>query len=410
MTLSRPGAAQTPSGARPNRSAKASAARTRRIAHGSTTARSCSATSSGLVSVMNAPMPDSEPARYLSLPGARRSENSCRCSHHSSRARGGRLVPGGDVGHRGVEAVREAAQHVEVDGHEGVPLVVGQRREVGHLPGREQLHLVGPARRGRDERGPVLVLRDHPRPGPLGGHDLGEQVAPGGLAVAADRAEHLLHPRRHERVGVDLPVRVGERHPDLLAVVLEDEDLLDAVDAGELRGPLGPDVDDQAGAGGTQLGEVAVVVAGEDDDLAAAEPGAQLGQRRTGGARRHVLLDAGGQRREAVLEGDDLVVGVRDLGGPTGPGRAQRALVGRREEGAGLPVRGDDDPLAQQGVPAELRVGGDRRQVAGVGGVVGRGRRLVVEVQDLPAIGQVTTGPDHRGCASRTGQAAHHCR
>ena len=59
--------------------------RRRVVVHATTTARSCSATSSGFVSVMNAPIPDSEPARYFSLPGARRNENSCRCNHQSSR-------------------------------------------------------------------------------------------------------------------------------------------------------------------------------------------------------------------------------------------------------------------------------------------------------------------------------------
>ena len=50
-------------------------------------------------------------------------------------------------------------------------------------------------------------------------------------------------------------MRVGERHPDLLAVVLEREDVLDAVDRTELRRPVGPDVDDQPGAVGAEVGE-----------------------------------------------------------------------------------------------------------------------------------------------------------
>src|SRR5690606_14860558 len=49
------------------------------------TSRRRSATFSGVVSEIHAAMPDSDPARYLSLPGARRIEKSCRCSRRSSR-------------------------------------------------------------------------------------------------------------------------------------------------------------------------------------------------------------------------------------------------------------------------------------------------------------------------------------
>jgi hypothetical protein len=177
-------------------------------------------------------------------------------------------------------------------------------------------------------------------------------------------------------------------------VVLEAEDLLDAVERGELRGPLRPDVDDQPGPLRVELGEHAVVLAGEADDLAATEARPQLRQRvpRHGG--RHVAGHARRQGREAVLEDDDLVVALRDLGRPAVAGRAQRALVGRGEERAGLPVGGDGDPLVEQGVEAELGVGGDRRQVPRVDGVALR--RRPVEVEDLAAVGEATTRADHR--------------
>ena len=53
--------------------------------HGAPASRSRAAIRSGIASLIHAPAPDSEPARYLSLPGARRSENSCRCSRVRSR-------------------------------------------------------------------------------------------------------------------------------------------------------------------------------------------------------------------------------------------------------------------------------------------------------------------------------------
>ena len=154
-----------------------------------------------------------------------------------------------------------------------------------------------------------------------------------------------------------------------------------------------PDVDDQAGAVGTEVGEDAVVLVGEADDLAPAEAGAELGHRVARRRRRDVPLDGRRQRREPVLEDDDLVGALGDLGRAARAGRVQRALVGRRQERAGLPVGGDGHPLPQQRVPAQLRARGHRREVPGVGRVAGDGS--AVEVEDLPAVGQATTRPDH---------------
>ena len=51
--------------------------------HPASSSRSVAAAVSGRMSLANAPMPDSEPARYFSLPGARRIVNSSRCSANS---------------------------------------------------------------------------------------------------------------------------------------------------------------------------------------------------------------------------------------------------------------------------------------------------------------------------------------
>jgi hypothetical protein len=218
--------------------------------------------------------------------------------------------------------------------------------------------------------------------------------------VPPDGGEDLLRPRRQVRVGVDLPVRVREGHPDLLSVVLEAEDVLDPGDRAQRLGPLRPDVDHQPCASGPQLGEDPVVVAGEDHDLAPAEPGAQSSRAATGHRRPDVAVDRGGQRREPVLEDDDLVVGLGDLGRVPWPRGVEGALVGRGEERARLPVRGDGHPLVEQHVVTQLGTGADRRQVAGVHGVARLGAPVVVEVEDLPAVGQSTTRPDHVAPAS----------
>ena len=52
-----------------------------------------------------------------------------------------------------------------------------------------------------------------------------------------------------------------------------------------------------------------------------------------------------GKGGEPVVEHDDFVVGFRDLAWVTGPGRAQRAIVGGGEVGPDLAVRGVHHPV-----------------------------------------------------------------
>ena len=62
-----------------------------------------------------------------------------------------------------------------------------------------------------------------------------------------------------------------------------------------------------------------------------------------------------GVRREAVLEDDDLVVALGDLRRHRAvAGRAERALVLGRHEGAVLAVRGHRHPVVDEGVVARL--------------------------------------------------------
>jgi len=67
--------------------------------------------------------------------------------------------------------------------------------------------------------------------------------------VVADGGEQAPRPGRDEGEGVDLPVRVVQGDADLRAAVLEDVDLLDAVQPGQLGGTVGPRLDDGAGPG-----------------------------------------------------------------------------------------------------------------------------------------------------------------
>jgi hypothetical protein len=128
---------------------------------------------------------------------------------------------------------------------------------------------------------------------------------------------------------------VAERDADLLAAVLEHEDVLDVREAAELPGAVAPDVDEVADVLDGLRPQRRVMVRRVTDDLAS------------------TLLT--GVRGETVLEDRDVVVRLGDLGLERArPGRAERAVVRRRMVGAVLAPRRDGDPFLEKRVPAEL--------------------------------------------------------
>lgn len=131
--------------------------------------------------------------------------------------------------------------------------------------------------------------------------------------------------RRQEWVGVDLPMRVGQRHPDLPTAVLEAEHLADPGQRRQFGGAVGPDVDHGADPAGVQGREPRVGVAAEADHLASAR---RLGQRPQwfviDAPGKVLFLCNGRQRGKAVLEDDDVVVVGGYFGGRlTGPARGE---------------------------------------------------------------------------------------
>src|SRR6202022_4756396 len=153
-------------------------------------------------------------------------------------------------------------------------------------------------------------------------HDaaLVEQDATPSLELVADQvaletatgvpAQFRRRHRRDERIGVDLPVRVMERHADLLATVLEDEDVLDATASGEVPVAIGPDLGKALEPFGRQARERSVVLAGVDHYLAEAAP------RRPGPP-----------GRKAIFENRGLKPGGGNLGRVLGSRWAQRAIL-----------------------------------------------------------------------------------
>jgi hypothetical protein len=160
---------------------------------------------------------------------------------------------------------------------------------------------------------------------------------------------------------------VVQRDTDRLALVLEDEDVGDLGAGAQLGIAVRPDVDEVRHLLHRQIGEGGSVVAREHHDLG-----------RTGRGLDgvevvpcHVRLGrVTAQRRPAVVEDGDVVRPARDLRRARRiSGRAQRAEVGRRQEGAVLAGRREDDPLAARGsrrAPSRGLVPGEQQQRAAV--------------------------------------------
>ena len=168
----------------------------------------------------------------------------------------GRLVPRRDVRGRGRVELVEAAQQPTVERRELVLLVGRESGEVGHVPVREHVDLDGPARREGHEGREVLALQQHARPALLSLEQSREEV----VALGVDRTQQCARARGHEGVGVDLAVRVGESHPDLLPAVLEGEDLLHSGHPAQSLGALRPRFDDRAGATDAERPEGSLVL------------------------------------------------------------------------------------------------------------------------------------------------------
>jgi hypothetical protein len=232
------------------------------------------------------------------------------------------LVHHHDVGQREAEQVVELGEQ-RLEQRRERPRLAGA--EVGQRAPRrlrEYVGLVRVAREERDERDEVLVLPDDAAAvGDLLVPDRFEQVRAVGVAVLSAGGQLGLDPRRDERIGVDLAVRVRQRHADLAALVLEDEDVADELLRPELAVPVRPNVDQVLDATLRQRRERRIGVGRVDHDLANALRGCDRRQRRgfhRGRGRRAP------QRREFVLEHHDVEVGRRDLGGEAaGPGRGR---------------------------------------------------------------------------------------
>ncbi len=241
--------------------------------------------------------------------------------------------------------------------------------------------------------------------GPLEVEDAGEQIR----TLAIDRRQEAGRARRDVGVGVDLPVRVGERDADRLAAVLEREDLLDAGQRRQCGGAVGPGLDDRARPGRGERAERAGVLGAEAHDLAppdararAAQPGGDevVEVARCVCTGRCIAVGDGecrAERRRLVLE-DGHVVARRDLGRVGRRLRGERVELGGREERAVLARCRDRHPVARQHVAPHRRGVGAGGEFAGVDRPLGSERRAgVVVVDELAAVGEARRALDDAG-------------
>src|SRR5262249_54988221 len=131
---------------------------------------------------------------------------------------------------------------------------------------------------------------------------------------------------RYERIRVDLSVRVPQRHADLLAAVLEREDVSHVLARPEDARAVGPHLDEELHVPERERRERARGVLRVDDDLAAPQSGAR-GDGELGG-----VVRQRGERGKKVLEDGHVPGAGRDLRRvPRVRRRRERVVRGRKE-------------------------------------------------------------------------------
>ena len=285
-------------------------------------------------------MAASDPARNLSLSAARRGEVSCRCSRTASRPRvHRRLVPGRDVRASGSRRARRrraaAAGRAARARRARHPSSRRSRRRAGAAAGAPRAASARRTARTRSSARPRRMTRSESR------SNSRMRANRSGPSRSID-CEQALRARGDVRVGVDLPVRVGERDADRLAAVLEREHLLDAGQRRQ-RGRCGrPTPRSPCGRGSRVRVPNEPACSGlkhttsqrPTDVRVRPRPGASRSSRPRGGsiAGRGVAVRLGesrAERRRLVLEDGD-VVARRDLGRVRRRLRRERVELGRR--------------------------------------------------------------------------------
>jgi hypothetical protein len=155
---------------------------------------------------------------------------------------------------------------------------------------------------------------------------------------------------RDEGVRVYLAVRMVKSCAHLLPSVLKGHDILSPLPRIELLIAIGPDANQKLPPGRGECRHASLVFRRIDSDLA--HPFGSSGGDPQARGRRRVRKKSG----EPIVKDRNFEVFKRELGGNgSGPGGTEGAELGRRQEGALLPMRRIDNPLSPQGMPAQMR-------------------------------------------------------
>src|SRR4030088_1845359 len=156
------------------------------------------------------------------------------------------LVHRHDIRKRPLEEAVVLLQQALQDVSEGlVVFLIQVGQPTAMLDGRE-MNLIRPAGERGDECDPPLVAKHGSLAGLLAFDHVAVEAPPGLAHVPYLSIQLPLDDRRHERVRVDLPMRMTERHADHLASILEDVDVSDVGQPSKLVGAIAAPLDQVA--------------------------------------------------------------------------------------------------------------------------------------------------------------------
>src|ERR1700716_1986777 len=159
-------------------------------------------------------------------------------------ASGGRLMHGHHIWQCAVEEPVVLLQHALENFREGFVIIAVEVEQTRAMADRREVHLVRPARERGHERDPVPIAQHRALAARLARDHVAVQAATCLALVPGLGAELPLPDRWDERVCVDLPMGMAQRHADFLAAVFEDVDVANIGQPAQLAGAITPRLDE----------------------------------------------------------------------------------------------------------------------------------------------------------------------
>jgi len=154
------------------------------------------------------------------------------------------LVHRHHIGERHLEETVVLLQKRLQDSRQRFVLLRIKFEQASAVPRRSEMHLVRPARECRHERDPALIAGDGAIARTLTLNHIAVETASGSAPMPGLGPQLSFDGRWHERVSVDLSVRMAQGDADRLASVLEDVDIAHALQPREIERAIAPDLDE----------------------------------------------------------------------------------------------------------------------------------------------------------------------